>query len=126
MEPSGKTTLARQIAATHGMAFRTLDDAQTCAFARQDPRGFVRGLDRAVIDEIQRVPEIILSIKQTVDDDTRAGRFLITVSADLFGGALSPDSLAGRSKRMNCFPCLNPRWQGGRHLISSTKPSMVM
>jgi len=45
--------------------------------------GFVRGLDRAAIDEIQRTPGLVLAIKSTVDADLRPGRFLLTGSADL-------------------------------------------
>jgi len=51
---SGRTTLVRKIAADREMCFVTLDDGQSRAFAPDDPGGFLRGLDRAVIDEIQR------------------------------------------------------------------------
>lgn len=53
---SGKTTLARQIAADLALTFVTLDDDQSRQFAIDDPEGLVRDLDRAVIDEIQRAP----------------------------------------------------------------------
>ena len=43
---SGKTTLARQIAAEAGMSFITLDDAQSRQFANADPNGFMHGIDR--------------------------------------------------------------------------------
>jgi uncharacterized protein len=101
---SGKTTLARKIAADRRMNFITLDDAQLRAFANEDPSGFVRDLDRAVIDEIQRAPNLILALKKVVDEDTRAGRFLITGSVDLFRGTLSPDSLAGRVETIELLP----------------------
>jgi len=39
----------------------------------------------AVIDEIQRVPELLLAIKASVDEDPRAGRYLLTGSSRLFG-----------------------------------------
>ena len=32
----------------------------------------------AVIDEIQRAPELLLAIKESVDADPRPGRFLLT------------------------------------------------
>jgi hypothetical protein len=38
-------------------------------------------LDRAIIDEIQRAPQLLLAIKKTVDEDRRLGRFLLTWSA---------------------------------------------
>jgi uncharacterized protein len=55
---SGKTTLAEKFAAD-GMQFLTLDDQTTLDTARADPVGFVRGLDRAIIDEVQRAPQFV-------------------------------------------------------------------
>lgn len=101
---SGKTTLARKIAADRDMHFITLDDDQFRQFANDDPGGFMRGLDRAVIDEIQRAPDLILALKMAVDNDARPGRFLITGSVDLFKGRISPDSLAGRVETIELLP----------------------
>ncbi|MYE18511.1 MAG: ATP-binding protein [Rhodospirillales bacterium] len=101
---SGKTTLARRIADRDGRSFITLDDAQYRRFANHDPDGFMRGLEYAVIDEIQRAPDLILAIKKAVDEDPRPGRYLITGSADLFRGTLSPDSLAGRVEIVQLLP----------------------
>lgn len=101
---SGKTTLARRIAADDGRPFISLDDDQHRRFAGDDPLGFVRGNTTAVIDEIQRAPALILAIKQAVDEDPRPGRYLITGSVDLFRAAVSPDSLAGRIETIELLP----------------------
>ena len=101
---SGKTTLARRIAEDDGRAFVTLDDDQSRRFARDDPVGFVRGLQPAVIDEIQRAPDLILAIKREVDENPSPGRFLLTGSVDLFKGTISPDSLAGRVETIELLP----------------------
>lgn len=101
---SGKTTLARKIAASRGMNFITLDDDQFRQFANDDPGGFVRDLDRAVVDEIQRAPALILALKKSVDEHPGPGRFLITGSVDLFRSAISPDSLAGRVETVELLP----------------------
>ncbi len=101
---SGKTTLARRIAAADGRPFITLDDGQFRRFARNDPAGFMRAQPAAVIDEIQRAPGLILALKQAVDEDPRPGRFLITGSVDLFRGSISPDSLAGRVETIELLP----------------------
>ena len=101
---SGKTTLARRIAERDGRPFVTLDDDQFRRFARDDPTGFMRSRQTAVIDEIQRAPDLILALKKAVDEDPRPGRFLITGSADLFKGATSPDSLAGRVETIELLP----------------------
>ncbi|MCY3816431.1 MAG: ATP-binding protein [Gammaproteobacteria bacterium] len=101
---SGKTTLARKIATETGMSYITLDDAQSRQFANADPSGFMHGLDRVVLDEIQRAPELILAIKKDVDDDPRPGRFLLTGSVELFRSTISPDSLAGRVETIELLP----------------------
>lgn len=65
----------------------TLDDQLTLLSAKEDPVGFVRSLNRAVIDEIQRAHELLLvAIKKSVDEDRRPGRILLTGSANLKGG----------------------------------------
>ncbi len=92
---AGKTTLVKEIAGRN-IPFYTLDNLSTLSAAQQDPIGFIRGLDRAVIDEIQRAPELILAIKESVDNDSRPGRFLLTGSSDLMTLPRVADSLAGR------------------------------
>ena len=48
--------------------------------ALADPAGFVDYQDMMVIDEIQRVPELLLPIKVQVDNDARPGRYLLSGS----------------------------------------------
>ena len=80
---AGKTTLVRQIAEQQGLRYLTMDDELTLLSAREDPVGMIRSLDRVVIDEIQRAPQLLLAIKKSVDEDRRPGRFLLTGSANL-------------------------------------------
>jgi uncharacterized protein len=100
---SGKTTLATDIAADE-MPFFTLDDATVLAAANEDPVGFLRGLDRAVIDEIQRAPDLMLAIKTEVDRNKSPGRFLLTGSANLMTVPRVADSLAGRMEVVKLLP----------------------
>ena len=100
---SGKTTLGRKLA-NGGMAYLTLDNATVLDAARSDPVGFVRGLDRAIIDEVQRAPGLMLALKESVDADRRPGRFLLTGSADLMTLPRVADSLAGRMEVTRLFP----------------------
>jgi len=100
---SGKTTLAMDIAADK-TPFLTLDDATVLEAAINDPVGFVRGLERAVIDEVQRAPDLLLAIKNVVDDDQSPGRFLLTGSANLMTIPKVADSLAGRMEVIRLFP----------------------
>ncbi|QPB22816.1 ATP-binding protein [Rhizobium sp. 007] len=100
---SGKTTLAKKMASAE-MAYYTLDNATTLGAAQQDPVGFVRGMDRAIIDEVQRAPELLLAIKENVDTDQRPGRFLLTGSANLMTLPRVADSLAGRMEVVRLLP----------------------
>src|SRR5260370_18722166 len=77
----GKSTLVGQIASTRDAQWRSLDRAATRQAAQFDPTEFVAGADFMVIDEVQRVPELLLAIKETGDADPRPGRFLLTGSA---------------------------------------------
>ena len=113
---SGKTTLARQIAG-EAIPFVTLDDATTLDAAMADPVGFVREFDRAIIDEIQRAPNIILAIKTAVDADPRPGRFLLTGSANLMTLPRVADSLAGRMGITRLLPLAQAELRGARPLF---------
>lgn len=101
---AGKTTLVRQVAVEQNMRYLTLDDKLTLLAAREDPVGMIRSLDRVVIDEIQRAPELLLAIKQSVDQDRRPGRFLLTGSANLMAIPTVADSLAGRMETLTLLP----------------------
>lgn len=100
---AGKTTLAKVIAQSD-RPYATLDNATTLAAAQSDPTGFIRGMDRAIIDEVQRSPALLLAIKESVDIDPRAGRFLLTGSANLMALPTIADSLAGRMEVIDLLP----------------------
>lgn len=100
---AGKTTLVRKMGEA-GRPYVTLDDLTVLEAARSDPVGFIRGLDIAVIDEIQRAPELLLGIKKTVDEDYRPGRFLLTGSANVLTLPRVADSLAGRMETLRMLP----------------------
>lgn len=97
---TGKSTLVRSlIAAGHPATYLSFDDLTTLHAARTDPQGFVAGLPRFVaLDEVQRVPEILLPIKAAIDSDRAGsvGRFLLTGSANILLLPNLADSLAGR------------------------------
>jgi uncharacterized protein len=100
---AGKTTLVQQFAGPR-RRYLTLDDPGTLLSAQEDPVGLIRGLDRAVIDEVQRAPRLLLAIKQSVDQDRRPGRFLLTGSANLMLVPGVADSLAGRMETLALLP----------------------
>ena len=100
----GKSTLVAKIGAELGVDWRSLDHAATRESARYDPTGFVASDGMMVIDEVQRVPELLLAIKETVDADPRPGRFLLTGSARLLSLRGLPDTLPGRMETIELWP----------------------
>ena len=102
----GKSTLTSLIAERdHPARTVTLDDAATRAAAQADPVGFVAGLDDpVVIDEVQRVPDLLLAIKEAVDRDPRPGRFLLTGSANVLSNRKVKDALTGRTELVRLWP----------------------
>jgi predicted AAA+ superfamily ATPase len=66
--------------------------------------GFVDTQDLLVIDEIQRAPDLLLTIKASVDEDPRPGRYLLTGSSQLFGMIAAPDALPGRMETIKLWP----------------------
>jgi predicted AAA+ superfamily ATPase len=108
---AGKTTLVRKMGEA-GRTYLTLDDPTVIAAARSDPAGFVRGLDRASIDEIQPAPDLLLAIKKTVDEDYRPGRFLLTGSANVLTLPRVADSLAGRIETLRMLPLARAEIEG--------------
>ena len=100
---SGKTTLARTVAPQYG--YVSFDDADALALAQSDPNGFMAALpDPVILDEIQRAPGLLRSIKLSVDRDRRPGRFLLTGSANLLLLPKLGDSLAGRMTILDLHP----------------------
>lgn len=109
---AGKTTLVRQFAAQQELRYLILDDELTLLSAREDPVGLIRSLDRAVIDEIQRAPQLLLAIKKSVDEDRRPGRFLLIGSANLMTLPTVADSLAGRMETLSLLPLSQSELEG--------------
>lgn len=100
---SGKTTLARTLEPRYG--YLSFDDEATLSFAKADPKGFVAALPKyAILDEVQRVPELLRTLKLAVDSDRRPGRFVLTGSANLLLLPGLGDSLAGRMEVINLQP----------------------
>lgn len=100
---SGKTTLVRSLL-SDDWEYRTLDDQVTRSAAISDPVGFIRGVNKLAIDEIQRAPDLISAIKRSVDEDRRPGRFLITGSANIMTIPTVSESLAGRVELATLLP----------------------
>lgn len=100
---SGKTTLCR--AAFPDKAYTSLEAPDVQAYARSDPRGFLSDFpEGAVLDEIQRVPELLSYIQPLVDAHPLKSRFILTGSANFALLQSVGQSLAGRTALLNLLP----------------------
>jgi predicted AAA+ superfamily ATPase len=111
---TGKSTLVRSFAAGRaGWVYRTFDDLPTLASARADPQGFVESLgERAILDEVQRAPQVFLPLKRTIDADRRPGRFVLTGSANVLALPRVSESLAGRMEILTLWPLSQGELEG--------------
>ncbi len=100
---SGKTTLARAVFPDRPYA--SLEEPDVRLAARDDPRSFLeRFRNGAVLDEVQRSPDLLSYLQTHVDTDKRMGRFILTGSQQF--GLLSSvtQSLAGRTAFLELLP----------------------
>ncbi|MFP4532199.1 MAG: ATP-binding protein [Desulfobacterales bacterium] len=100
---SGKTTLCRTAFAYK--PYVNLEAPDIRQFARDDPRGFLAQYpDGAVLDEIQRAPDLVSYIQPLVDEDQREGRFIMTGSQQFEVSDTVNQSLAGRTALVKLLP----------------------
>jgi uncharacterized protein len=104
---SGKTTLCR--ATFPALPYVSLEPLDVREFALSDPRGFLASLpDGAIIDEVQRAPDLFSYLQAEVDLNQAPGRFILTGSQQLALTASITQSLAGRTGLLELYP---PSWQ---------------
>lgn len=125
---AGKSTLARSLVAVRPNAtYVSLDDRRIRLAAEADPHGFVA--DRPgllAVDEVQRVPDLLLAIKSVVDLDSRPGQFIITGSSQFSANREVSETLAGRIERFELWPFTQGELRGRRKdswIFSSTVSS---
>ena len=88
-----------------GFAYVTFDDDVARGAAQEDPIGFVGDLpERAILDEVQRVPTIFTALKTVIDRNRTAGRFMLTGSTNVLLVPTLADSLAGRMQIQRLYP----------------------
>jgi predicted AAA+ superfamily ATPase len=100
---SGKTTLVQAI--FPNKPYVSLEEIDIRDFAINDPRGFLHQFpDGAILDEVQRCPDLLSYIQSIVDADKRTGLFVLTGSQQF--GLLSniSQSLAGRVALLSLLP----------------------
>ncbi len=115
---SGKTTLARTLFADK--PYISLEDPDERAFAQTDPRGFLARFPQgAILDEVQRCPDLFSYLQGVVDARGRMGEFILTGSQQF--GLLSSisQSLAGRAGLLQLLPFALEELQAGSVLPAS-------
>lgn len=101
---SGKTTLAKTVCPE--FEYVTLEDRETRDLAKEDYKAFfARHRRPMIIDEIQRVPEIVSAVQVEVDGNReRNGQFILTGSQQPELAAAVDESLAGRTSVLDLLP----------------------
>lgn len=92
----GKSTLLRQEEPFRDWRYHTLDDLDVMAQVEAAPDRLWAGVDRVILDEVQKTPELLSAVKRAVDLD-RSLRFVLSGSANLLLMRQVSESLAGRA-----------------------------
>jgi hypothetical protein len=101
---SGKTTLCRMLFPEK--PYLSLEALDTRSFAASDPRGFLAQMPGgAILDEVQRTPDLLSYLQDEVDRDASPGRFILTGSENLSLNQAVSQSLAGRTAILHLLPC---------------------
>ncbi|MGH3611781.1 MAG: ATP-binding protein [Pseudonocardia sp.] len=100
----GKSTLLQRLARTLGGQVVDLDDRATRTVAAADPSICTSGDTLTLIDEYQRVPELLDSIKAELSRRLRPGRFVVTGSTNYSTIPRAAQSLTGRAEVLTVWP----------------------
>ncbi len=100
---SGKTTLCRTVFAQ--LPYVSLEAPDVRTFALEDPRAFLAQFPNgAVIDEVQRTPDIPSYLQGVIDTEPQPGRWVLTGSQNLSLSESVNQSLAGRTAVHHLLP----------------------
>jgi len=108
---SGKTTLVRATFPKYD--YISLENPDHRAFAIEDPRGFLRQFTGGVIlDEVQRVSDLLSYIQGIVDEKDIPGHFILTGSQNFLLLEKVSQSLAGRCAVLHLLPFTGSELKG--------------
>lgn len=99
----GKTTLAKNLFPS--FSYANLEDMNVRSLAKNDPEEFfTRFPEPVIIDEIQRVPELLSTVQVRIDKNQKKGQYLITGSQQISLKSSITQSLAGRTAIVQMWP----------------------
>ena len=100
---TGKTTLVKQV--FKNKPYVSLENPDTRNFALDDPRGFLASYPKgAVLDEVQRTPELFSYLQEVLDNSKEKGLFILTGSNNFLLQQKISQTLAGRIGIMHLLP----------------------
>ena len=108
----GKSTLLENAAFLKSWRYLTLDDPEALEQAQEDPKGLLAEDQPTIIDEVQRHPELLLSVKYFVDQSRRKRRFLLSGSGNISLRQSPRETLAGRAKYLHLTGFGFREWHG--------------
>ena len=111
---TGKTTLVKSLGPAR--AYFTLDDVGVLDQAERHPDALLHSRP-VTLDEVQRTPPLLLAVKRAVDEQRRAGDFLLTGSANLLLMGRVADTLAGRAIYLELPPFCPAEWQQRKNAL---------
>ncbi len=117
---SGKTTLVQAV--FRHMPYVSLEEIDMREFADKDPRGFLNQYpDGAILDEVQRCPDLFSYLQSRLDEDKKMGLFILTGSQQF--GLISgvSQSLAGRVAKISLLPFSLHELQKAKQAPKSTE-----
>ena len=84
--------------------YLNLDEFTILEQAKIDPYSLWIGAEKVIIDEVQKCPEILLAIKNTVDKTQRKIKFILSGFSNILLMKEISESLAGRAIYFEMFP----------------------
>ncbi len=121
----GKSTLLEHADFLKEWRYLTLDDPDLLDQAREDPKGLLLEDRPTIIDEVQRCPPLLLTVKYLVDKSQRKRKFILSGSGNISLRQSPRETLAGRvnylhltgfnSREINGLPpdgVLSQVWEG--------------
>lgn len=94
----GKSTLLEHASIFKNWRYLTLDDHDTLEQAQEDPKGLLWEDKPTIVDEVQRCPELLVTVKYLVDKSMRHRNFILSGSGNISLRQAPRESLAGRAK----------------------------
>ncbi len=122
---SGKTTLVKNVFSNY--KYINLEELDNRKFAAEDPRRFLKSLEESpgvILDEIQRVPDLLSYIQVHVDEWQKPGFFILTGSENILLNHHISQTLAGRIALITLLPLSLEELQENSHLPTNVEETL--